>query len=186
VESITILLPKLITVTPRTKFDPFTVIKSVSPRFPSLSESENREGVGLVIVTLFETPERPVADVAVNVPLPAVPANVSSPVTFATPEEKSPAWFRMLLLTEPRPETVPDRELVTVTLFVDALNDVILFPKLSWAAIVFVPVNALPFVCDAPRLTTNFPSVSGVTLTLTGVVEPIDPSVTVREALSTR
>ncbi len=65
---------------------------------------------------------------------------------MATPLVKSLDWFSTF---EPcRPDTAPvSGELaVTVTLFVAALKLVIVFPPMSWAVSVLVPVKATPSV----------------------------------------
>ena len=65
---------------------------------------------------------------------------------MATPLEKSLDWFSTF---EPcRPDTVPvSGELaVTVTLLFAALNVVIVFPPMSWAVSVLVPLKATPSV----------------------------------------
>ena len=62
---------------------------------------------------------------------------------------KSPAWLSTFAGVS-RPETAPVKSepAVIVTLVVDALKLVIVFPPMSWAVSVFVPVNATPSVCE--------------------------------------
>jgi hypothetical protein len=92
------------------------------------------------------------------------------------------------LFNDPSPDTVPASVVVTVTLSVDALNVVTVFPQLSSAVSVFVPVNATPLVCGLVRLHTNFPNPSADTATVkrSDPVELIVPSVTEIVAVSAR
>ncbi|CAM3494489.1 hypothetical protein AQEC111735_12195 [Aquirufa ecclesiirivi] len=82
---------------------------------------------------------------------------------------------------------MPPKELVTVTLFVLALNPVTVFPYASCAVKVFVPVKAVPFVCGLVKLTANLVIVDALTVTfkVPPVFELIVPSVAFTVAAST-
>ncbi|CAM3431043.1 hypothetical protein AQEC111735_09080 [Aquirufa ecclesiirivi] len=88
---------------------------------------------------------------------------------------------------DPKPLTVPPKELVTVTLFVLALNPVTVFPYASCAVKVFVPVKAVPFVCGLVKLTANLVIVDALTATVkrSAPAAEILPSVTATTADST-
>src|SRR5437899_2138896 len=122
-----------------------------------------------LIVTLPDVPVLPVPEVAVNVPVVALPVYfIPNVVRLATPELKFPAWFSRLLAPEPRPETVPvNGALATmVTLSVAALNAVTVLPQVSCAVRVFVPVKATAFVCGLVRLSANCAKLPALTLTV--------------------
>jgi len=60
-----------------------------------------------------------------------------------------------------------------VTLFVAALKLVIVLPEPSFAVIVFVPVNATPFVCGLASVSVNDAKAPG--LTVKAALVPILP-----------
>jgi len=108
------------------------------------------------MVTAPLVPVFPFAEVAVKVWFPIVPLNVSLPVTFATPFTKSAAWFSTALFPDPRPLRAPSLGAdESVTLFAEASKLVIVFPKASFAVIVFVPVNAAPLACGEAKETSK-------------------------------
>ena len=101
-----------------------------------------------LIVTLFEVPVLPEAEVPLKVPVLALPVYVMPRVVkLACPPEKSPE----VLSTFPapwRPETVPvsGETAVIDTLLDAALKPVIVLLPTSWAVRVLVPVKATPLV----------------------------------------
>src|SRR4051812_21251032 len=138
------------------------------------------------IVTAPDVPNGPEREVAVNVPVAALPVYVSRPPRVAMPLTKSPAASR----TSPpeSPETMPANgaSAATVTGFAKALNEVIVLPYASCAVSVFEPVNAAPFVCALARWKASFEKDAGETATASAsppvvviVVDPLPPSAAV-------
>src|SRR5947208_8218545 len=141
------------------------------------------------MVTLPEVAVLPVPEVAVNVPVVAVPVSfIPNVVRLATPEVKFPAWFSTLLAPEPRPETVPaNGALATIVTFsAVALKVVTVLPHASCAVRVFAPVKATPFVCGLVRLSANLARIAALAVTVRRSVPAalIVPSVTAIVAVS--
>ena len=160
-----------VTVFPETGLPPtsssVTVIVEVEPSvLTPVGFADTVDSLALTAPRAIETlplvPVLPFAE-AVKVTLePTGPVYTSSPARVATPFEKSPAWFR----TAPplRPETTPDGDAEIVTWFAEASKFVIVLPYWSFAVTVFVPVKAMPSVCE-PEETSKWSSAAGVIVT---------------------
>ena len=118
------------------------------------------------IDTAPETPLLELCEVAVNVPLAALPVYVRpSAVKSATPALKSAALSRTFAPWSPETVPVSGTLAATVTWSPNALNDVTVLPKGSSAVRVLVPVNVVPFVCGLVSCSANFASEAGETET---------------------
>src|SRR5262249_48796623 len=146
----------------------------------------NCVAVPALIVTLPEVPaDPPVAAVAVNVPLPAVPVYFIPNVRLATPLLKSPA--PLSLLPPARPEIVPlNGALAAIVTLLAEASKLVVFPNASCATNVFAPVKTAPLLCGLVRLNANLfpPAADTATVNRSLPLALIDPSVALIVAVS--
>ena len=104
-------------------------------------------GAAGLMVILPLVPDLEDDEVAVKVPVSALPVYlIPNVVRSATPVVKSPEAVSLLVPVSPVTFPVKGELAAMVTLSVEALKVVIVFPYASWAVRVFVPVKGVPLL----------------------------------------